>query len=70
MPNIPKTTDVDRVKSIVVKFDLAVHWHSMASITNDEALEMRSKLEKKDADSDQLCDILQQLLDRVCFGLS
>jgi hypothetical protein len=44
----------------VVKFD-----PYMSSIQNDEALEMRSKLEKKDADPDQLNDILQQLLDRV-----
>jgi len=36
----------------------------MASVTMAEAIEMRSKLEKEEADSDQLSDILHQLLER------
>jgi hypothetical protein len=37
----------------------------MAPVTLDEAREMRSKLEKNEADSSQLSDILQQLIERV-----
>ena len=37
----------------------------MVAVGKEEALEMRAKLEKQDADSDQMDDILRQLIERV-----
>ncbi len=46
-------------------FGLFKYLSVMTSVTMAEAIEMRSKLEKAEADSDQLSDILNQLLERV-----